>query len=82
MEVAALGIERASRQFGAFTVPPLACGFDLDVDGVVGASDLLSALADFGEDGLGLSGDVDGDGIVGVGDILDILAFYGEPCAD
>ena len=82
VEVAALGIERASRQFGAFTVPPLACGFDLDVDGVVGASDLLSALADFGEDGLGLSGDVDGDGIVGVGDILDILAFYGEPCAD
>jgi hypothetical protein len=48
----------------------------------VGASDLLSALADFGEEGVALAGDVDGDGIVGVGDILDILAFYGEPCAD
>jgi hypothetical protein len=82
VEVAALGIERASRQFGAFTAPSLACGFDLDVDGVVGASDLLSALADFGEEGVALAGDVDGDGIVGVGDILDILAFYGEPCAD
>jgi len=82
VELAALGIERASRQFGEVTEPSPACGFDLDVDGVVGAGDLLDALAQFGVEGEGLTGDVNLDGIVGVTDILDILAFYGEPCVN
>ena len=80
--MAALGIERANRQFGPVVYLDLACAFDLDVDGVVGASDLLSALAQFGVEGVGLTEDVDNDGIVGVADILDILAFYGEACAN
>lgn len=61
-------------------IDPLACPLDLDADGIIGASDLLEALAVFGHEGTGLLGDIDGDGIVGVNDILDILSQYGEPC--
>lgn len=82
VEVAALGIERANRQFGPVVYVSPACLFDLDGDAVVGASDLLAGLAQFGEEGVGLVEDVDGDGIVGVSDILDILAFYGEACVN
>jgi len=53
---------------------------DLDGDGVVGATDLLDALADFGESGPDLPGDVNGDDLVGVNDILELLASYGESC--
>jgi len=47
---------------------------------VVGATDLLESLAEFGNSGPDLSGDVNGDQLVGVNDILDLLASYGESC--
>ena len=53
---------------------------DLDGDGVVGATDLLEALAEFGSSGPGLVADVSGDQLVGVNDVLDLLASYGESC--
>ena len=55
---------------------------DLNEDGLIGSTDLLEALADFGVYGVGLSADVDGDGLVGVNDILELLASYGETCSD
>ena len=82
VEVAAIGIERANRQFGPVVYVSPACWLDLDGDDLVGASDLLAGLAQFGVSGVGLVEDVDGDGIVGVSDILDILAFYGEVCVN
>ena len=82
VEIAELGLERASRQFGDVAPPSVVCAFDLDLDGVVGSSDLLSVLADFGGQGSNLTGDVDDDGVVGVADVLDILSSYGEPCID
>jgi len=82
VQLAALGLERASRQFGVVTPLSVVCVFDLDADGVVGSSDLLSVLADFGSQGSDLTGDVDDDGVVGVADVLDILSTYGEPCLD
>ena len=54
------------------------CPWDLDLNGVVGASDLLSLLAQWGTDPGGPP-DFDGDGFVGASDLLALLANWG-PC--
>ena len=56
------------------STPP--CPGDIDQDGSVGVSDLLTVVAMWGESG-GI-GDVDGNGTVGVGDVLAIVEVWGE----
>ena len=79
VEIAELSLNRVSQYFGPLGAVDL-CPLDLDGDGVVGATDLLDALADFGESGPDLPGDVNGDDLVGVNDVLELLASYGESC--
>ena len=81
-ELAEMALERAGRQFGVSPWMVWTCQLDLDTDGVVGATDLLMALADFGESGTELQADVNADGVVGVNDILDLLSMFGETCAN
>ncbi|MEE8153901.1 MAG: M12 family metallo-peptidase [Phycisphaerales bacterium] len=57
---------------------PASCPWDLDDNGTVGASDLLSLLAQWGMDPGGPP-DFDGDGNVGASDLLALLANWG-PC--
>ena len=59
--------------------PP--CNADLDDDGAVGVSDLLTLLAKWGpcEDCIS---DLDGDGSVGVSDLLELLAGWGPTVFD
>ena len=57
VEIAELSLNRVSQYFGPLGAVDL-CPLDLDGDGVVGATDLLDALADFGESGPDLPGDV------------------------
>lgn len=63
---------------------PAPCPEDLDLDGVVGTSDILEALAQFGcfpeDTPSGCSADVNNDGNVAVADILAILSLFGENC--
>ena len=54
------------------------CPWDIDNDGAVGASDLLSLLASWGPC-KGCPADFDGDGSVGASDLLALLANWG-PC--
>ncbi len=54
-----------------------ACPADLDGDGTVGASDLLSLLVQWGDDPGGPP-DFDGDGTVGSSDLLILLANWGS----
>ena len=54
------------------------CPWDLDGDGVVGASDLLSLLVNWGPC-QGCSADFDGNGNVGASDLLALLVKWG-PC--
>ena len=55
---------------------PGACPVDLDGDGNVGTSDLLSLLASWGTNPGGPP-DFDGDGTVGTSDLLELLANWG-----
>ena len=82
LELASMALIRAERQFGVSDWVSWTCTLDLDSDGVIGATDLLMSLADFGESGVGLEGDVNNDGVVGVNDILDLLSMFGETCTD
>ena len=54
------------------------CPIDLDGDGSVGTSDLLTLLADWGANP-GNPADFDGNGVVGTSDLLMLLANWG-PC--
>lgn len=64
-----------------WTAPePCACVGDLDGDGIIGVSDTLDMLSNFGCVGNGCEGDLDGDTIVGVSDILELLSAFGESC--
>ena len=54
---------------------------DVDGDGIIGVSDTLDLLANFGCVGVGCTGDVDNDGIVGVSDILELLSAFGDTCS-
>ena len=56
------------------------CPSDLDGDGIIGISDTLEILANFGCVGSGCVGDLDGDTIVGVSDILEMLSIFGSSC--
>ncbi len=60
------------------TAGPAPCVADLDGDGTVGASDLLSLLVSWGPC-KGCPADFDGDGTVGASDLLTLLANWG-PC--
>lgn len=64
-----------------WTAPqPCSCPGDLDGDGIIGVSDTLEILANFGCDGNGCTGDIDGDLLVGVSDILQLLSVFGASC--
>ncbi|HIB50859.1 MAG TPA: hypothetical protein EYO40_06240 [Phycisphaerales bacterium] len=56
---------------------PNPCPSDIDGDGIVGVSDILSLIAGWG--GNDPTQDLDGDGTVGVSDLLIIIAAWG-PC--
>ena len=58
-----------------------ACAADMDGDGLYGASDVLSLLAEFGclSD---CTVDITGDGTVSANDVLALLALYGESCTE
>ena len=68
-------------------VPPPApsdddCPEDLDLDGMIGVSDILILLGEFGcavECG---ATDIDANGLVGVSDVLAMLNVFGMPCSD
>ena len=79
IEIAEMTMTKVSGYFAGPDVPA-PCPLDLDGDGLVGATDLLDALSDFGVSGPNLPGDIDQNGIVGVNDILELLASYGEAC--
>jgi hypothetical protein len=57
---------------------PAPCPADVDLDGIVGITDLLSLLALWGTDPGGPP-DLDGDHVVGIVDLLTLLAAWG-PC--
>lgn len=80
VEIANSTLTKVSYYFGA-RLDPVLCPLDVDGDGLVGATDLLEVLSDFGEFAEGSATDVDGDGLVSVNDILSLLASYGESCA-
>lgn len=64
-----------------WTAPPSCeCPGDLDGDGIIGVSDTLEILANFGCVGNDCIGDIDGDIIVGVSDILQLLSVFGASC--
>ncbi len=57
------------------------CPEDLDLDGMVGVSDILILLGEFGcVEACGTT-DIDADGLVGVTDVLAMLNAFGTPCA-
>ncbi len=58
---------------------PESCPNDLNNDGVISSTDLLTLLADFGCVGICV-GDTNSDGIVNAGDLLSFLAQFGEAC--
>ena len=75
-----------------FTIPPRSavtfsvadleagtCPEDLDLDGVVGISDVLLLLGEFGC-ASSCAGDIDSDGSVNVADVLQMIAAFGEVC--
>jgi uncharacterized membrane protein len=53
-----------------------ACPADLDLDGIVGATDLASVLGAWGT--LGSNADLDGDGLVGATDLAALLGAWGD----
>jgi hypothetical protein len=53
-----------------------ACPGDINADGEVGVTDLLSIIAAWGSDDP--LADIDGDGIVGVGDLLTTIGNWGS----
>ena len=57
----------------------LPCPADVSGDGLIGVTDILLLLSDFGCL-IQCESDVDGDGAVTVGDVLTILSLFGEPC--
>ena len=59
---------------------PNSCAEDLDLDGVVGISDVLLVLGEFGCTS-SCFGDVDGDGLVNVADVLQMIAAFGSECS-
>ena len=59
--------------------PPMSdCEGDVDGDGVVGVSDVLAAIADWGVC-VDCPADINGDGVVDVSDLLLIIGAWG-PC--
>ncbi len=67
-------------EYEMYSMPlgPFHCTADLDGDDLVGITDLLELLAQWGTDPGGPP-DLDGDGNVGIADLLELLANWG-PC--
>ena len=63
---------------GSIQLTPISlpCPGDTNDDGVINVTDLLNAIANWGNSG---EGDINGDGIVDVSDILGMVAAWG-PC--
>ena len=59
--------------------PDAPCPGDLTGDDLVGVSDALLILSEFGCQ-FACETDLDGDGFVTVSDILFLLGLYGTPC--
>ena len=55
------------------------CTEDVDGDGVVGTSDVMLMLSEFGC-ASGCNLDLDADGVVGISDILAVLSRFGDTC--
>ena len=55
------------------------CTEDVDGDGVVGTSDVMLMLSEFGC-ASGCTLDLDADGVVGISDILAVLSRFGDTC--
>lgn len=71
----------SSAQDVAWTAPEsCSCPSDIDGDGIIGVSDTLDLLANFGCTGSDCTGDIDGDNVVGVSDILELLSLFGNNC--
>ncbi len=62
-----------------FGVTGLPCPWDLDVDGNVGVTDLVTLLAAWGPVPTPDPPDFDGDGNVGVTDLVELVLNWG-PC--
>ena len=62
--------------------PPLGnCPWDFDNDGIVGVSDILILLQQYGQVDVECSPyDVDEDNVIGVTDILDVMSVFGTLC--
>jgi hypothetical protein len=58
------------------TCAATSCPWDLGGDGVVGITDFLDLLAQWGANPGGPP-DFNGDGVVGIGDFLELLANWG-----
>jgi hypothetical protein len=54
------------------------CDSDLNEDGIVGTSDLLILVSNFGD--ISEEGDIDGDGFVNSSDLQLLLSEYGDEC--
>ncbi|MEE9130782.1 MAG: alkaline phosphatase D family protein [Phycisphaerales bacterium] len=72
------GVTGEQTYFKEYNLAELPCPWDLDNNGNVGASDLLSLLVQWGTDPGGPP-DFDGNGNVGASDLLALLANWG-PC--
>ena len=59
--------------------PDAPCPGDLTGDGLIGVSDALLILSEFGCQS-GCQADLDEDGLVTVSDVLFLLGLYGTPC--
>jgi len=64
---------------GTLSPEELACQLDLNADGIITVSDVLTVLAEFGCL-IDCTADVNGDGIVTVADILAMLGGFGSDC--
>ena len=59
-------------------IPCSNCEADVDRNGVVGVSDLIFVIAQWGSCPPNCPGDVDGDGVVGVSDLLEVILAWGS----
>lgn len=74
-----LFVEDLAAGLGCEFKPTAPCAVDLDSDGVVGTSDVMLILSEFGCSA-NCAFDLDGDTSVGVSDVLALLSQFGETC--
>jgi hypothetical protein len=71
----------AGESYVVFSPFEPSCPWDLDGDGTVGVSDLLSLIVSFGPCGAECPADFNEDGVVNTHDLLELLFNFG-PCPD